>query len=222
MRLRARSNGQEKSELSLAVANRENLEREIGSLERALAEAVEEKSNAQRALDDLEGRRNEVAGRLEIARQAAESYVARLEERREELARAFDAELQARLLETAAARDDAALRAAEAIAHVIRSVERLEAARASTAERVAELEARRRRRVEVDPEPAELNEHWAQLVDFVTARVQRRLDEELVEAAASSPGGQDIEKLPEHLQVVAKRRRNERLRPANRAPRKKS
>jgi hypothetical protein len=221
MRLRARNNGQEMSEASLAVANRENLEREIGSLEQALAEAVEEKANAQRALDDLEGLRSETARRLEIARQAAESFGARLEGRREELARALATELQAQLRETAELRDNAALRAAEAIAHLITAFERLEAERASTADRRAEMQARVRRRVDVDPEPPELDEQWARLVDFVTTRAQLRLDEELVEAAASSPGGHDIEKLPEHLQVIARRRRNERMQPANRAPRKK-
>jgi hypothetical protein len=221
MRLRARDNGQETSELSLAVANRENLEREIVSLERALAKAVEGTTKAQHALDNIEGLRNEAAGRLEISRQAAESYAARLEERREELARAFVAELQAQLLEAAELRDDAARRAAEAIAHLITAFERLEAARASTAERTAQMQTRVRHPVDVDPEPAELDEQWARLVDFVTTRAQLRLDEELVEAAASSPGGHDIEKLPEHLQVVAQRRRNERRRPANRAPSKK-
>jgi chromosome segregation ATPase len=215
------SSGEETSELSLAVANRENLEREIASLEEALAEAVEETANAQRALDDLEGRRNEAAGRLEIARQATESYEARLDDRREALARAFEAELHARVLETAGERDDAARRAAEAIAYLVASFERLDAARASTAKRIAELEAHAGRRVEVDPEPAELDEQWVQLVDFVTTRAQLRLDEELVEAAASSPGGHDIEKLPEHLQVVAERRRNERMRAASRAYRKR-
>jgi seryl-tRNA synthetase len=208
------------SELSLVVATRENLEREIVSLEQALAEAVEESTNAQQALDNLEGLRNEAAGRLEISRQAAESYAARLDERREELSRAVEAELHARLRETAGSRDDAALRAAEAIAHVIASFERFEAARAATAERLAELEAHVGRRVDVDGEPAELDEHWAQLVDFVTTRAQLRLDEELIEAAISSPLGHDIEKLPEHLQVIAQRRRRERARAASRSPRK--
>jgi hypothetical protein len=222
MRLRARNGGQETSEISLAVANRENLEREIGSLEQTLAEAVEEKANAQRALDDLESRRDEAAGRLELARQAEESYAARLDERREELARAVEAELHARLLETTASRDNAVLRAAEAITHLIASFERLEAARASTAQRRAEMQAHVRRRVDVDPEPPELDEHWAQLVDFVTTRAQLQLDEELVEAAASSPGGHEIEKLPEHLQVIAQRRRTDRMRAASQARRNRA
>jgi hypothetical protein len=40
-----------------------------------------------------------------------------------------------------------------------------------------------------------------------------RFEDELVEAAASSPRGTyDIEKLPQHLQVLARQRRAERLR----------
>jgi chromosome segregation ATPase len=209
------------SELSLVAATRENLEREIASLEQALAKAVNETSNAQDALDNLEGLRNEAAGRLEISRQAAESYAARLDERREELSRAVEAELHARLRESVELRDEAALRAAEAIAHLIASFERLEAARAATAERLTELEAHAGRRIDVDGEPAELDQHWALLVDFVRTRAQLRLDEELIEAAVSSPLGHDIEKLPEHLQVIAQRRRRERTRAASRAPRKK-
>lgn len=220
MKLRPGITEQETSELSLAVANRENLEREIVSLERALAQAVKETTKAQHALDNLDGLRNEAAGRVQIASQAAESYMTRLEERREELAHALEAELHARLRETAASRNDAALRAAEAIAHVIASFERLEAARAATAERLAELDAHLRSPVDVEGEPAELDEHWAQLVDFVKTRAQLRLDEELIEAAVSSPLGHDIEKLPEHLQVIAQRRRRERTRAASRAPRK--
>jgi chromosome segregation ATPase len=220
MGLRTRGNEQKTSELSLAVANREHLEREIVSLEQALAEADDERANAQRALEDVEGLRNEAAGRLEIASRASESYAARLAERREELARLLDAELQARLRETTASRDSAALRAAEAIAHLIESFYRLEAARASTAERIAEMEARGRAPTDVGPEPADLEEQWAKLVDFVRARAQLGLDDELVEAAASSPTWHEIEKLPEHLQVVARRRRNERIRAESRAPHK--
>jgi len=219
MRLRARNIGQETSEVSLAVTNREDLQRDISSLEQALAEAVQATEDAQRALDDLEGLRNEAAGRLQLAHQAAGSYAARLEERRKELAQAVVAELHARVLEAAAARDEAALRAAEAIAHLIASFERLDAARASTGDRVTEFEARAGRQVDVDPEPAELEQQWAELVDFVRARAQVRLDEELVEAAAASPGGYDIKKLPEHLQVIAHRRRRERMAAASRTKR---
>jgi hypothetical protein len=203
------------------VANRENLEREIVSLEQALAEARDERANAKRALEDLEGLRAEAAGRFEIACRASESYAARLGERREELTRVLDAELQARLRDAIASRDGAALRAAEAIAHLIASFDRLEAARASTAERIAELEAGGRAPTDVGPEPAALDEQWARLVDFVRARAQLALDDELVEAAASSPMGHDIGKLPEHLQVVARERRKERLRAESRAPHKK-
>jgi DNA repair exonuclease SbcCD ATPase subunit len=194
MRLRARNIGQETSEVSLAVTNREDLQRDISSLEQALAEAVQATEDAQRALDDLEGLRNEAAGRLQLAHQAAGSYAARLEERRKELAQAVVAEL-------------------------IASFERLDAARASTGDRVTEFEARAGRQVDVDPEPAELEQQWAELVDFVRARAQVRLDEELVEAAAASPGGYDIKKLPEHLQVIAHRRRRERMAAASRTKR---
>ena len=192
------------------MANPKNLQREIASLEKALSDAVKETGNAERSLDELEGHRNEAAGRVAIARQAATNYAARLEECRQALA-------QARLLEAVGARDDAANRAAEAIAHLIASFERLDAARAATAERVEETESHSGRRAEVGPEPVELEQEWTRLVDFVSSRAQLRLDDELVEAAASSPGGFEIDKLPEELRVIARRRRTELFRRASSA-----
>jgi chromosome segregation ATPase len=203
------------------VVDRQNLEREVASLEQALAQAEEDSATAEHALDELDGLRGEAAGRLEIARQAAGSYAARLEERREDLQRAVEAELHTRTLDAVAARDEAALRAAEAIANVFAAFEQLETARAATADRLAELEAHVRSRIELDPEPGELDEQWAQLVDFVKRQAELRLDEELVEAALSSPLGHEIEKLPEHLQVVARHRRQERRRAARPSRNKK-
>lgn len=199
------------------MPNRKNLQREIASLEQALADAVKEAGNAERALDELEGHRNEAAGRVAIARQAATNYAARLEERRQALAHALDAEAQARLLEAVGARDDAANRAAEAIAQLIASFERLDAARAETAERVEETESHSGRRAEVGPEPVELEQEWTRLIDLVSGRSQLRLDEELVEAAASSPGGFEIDKLPQELRAIARRRRTELFRRASSA-----
>jgi chromosome segregation ATPase len=197
------------------MANRKNLQREIASLEQALDDAVKETRNAERALDELEGRRNEAAGRVAIAREAATNSAARLEERRQVLAHALEAEAQARLLEAVGARDDAANRAAEAIAHLIASFERLEAARAATAERVEETESHSGRRAEVGPEPGELEQEWTRLIEFVSRRAQLRLDDELVEAAASSPTGFEINRLPQELRVIARKRRRELLRRAS-------
>jgi chromosome segregation ATPase len=190
----------------------ENLRREVASLEQAARDAAEETDKAERALEDLEGRRNAAAGRVAIARQARDNYVSRLEERREALARLLEAEAEANLRQAIAARDDAANRAAEAIAQLVVAFEQLDAARAATHERLAETKSRLRGRAEVEPEPATLEQEWARLIDFITTRSQLRLDEEVVEAAVSSPGGHDIDKLPAHLQLVARRRRTERMR----------
>ena len=199
------------------MANAEDLQQEIASLEQARREAVEETNQADQALADLEGRRNEAAGLLEIARQAAANYPARLEELHRALADALEAAAQANLLEAVSVRDDAANRAAKAIRHLIASFERLDAARAATAERLAETHSHRRGRPEVGPEPAQLEQEWARLVDFIRTRAQLRLDDELVEAAASSVLGHEIEKLPQHLQMVARQRRAERMRAADKA-----
>jgi hypothetical protein len=198
----------------LVMANRDTLQREIASLEQALGDAVKETDKAERALDELEGHRIEAEGRLAIARQAATNYAGRLEERRQALAHAIEVEVQARLLEAVGARDDTANRAAEAIAHLIASFERLDAARAETAERVEEAEPHLGRRAEVGPEPPELEQQWTRLIDFVSRRAELRLDDELIEAAASSPSGFEINKLPQELRVIARQRRRELLRRA--------
>jgi chromosome segregation ATPase len=196
------------------MANEENLQRDIATLERALREAAKQADTVQSALDDLEGHRNELAGRLAIARQAASDYEARLEERRQELARALEAQAQAKLLEAVGERDDAANRAVEAILQLIASFERLDAAREKVIERVAEAQTHLGRRPEVALEPEKLELEWARLIAFVRERAQLALDIELVEAAVSSPLGHEIEKLPEHLQVIARRRWQEQIRSA--------
>jgi hypothetical protein len=191
------------------MANGDNLQQEVATLERALREALKQIDAAELALDDLEKHRIEIAGRLAIARQAAVDHEARLEARRQELARALEADAKAKLLEAVGARDEAANRAAEVIAQLISSFEELDAARAAMAERLAETESRLGRRLEVEPEPANIEQEWARLVDFIRTRAQLALDDDIVEAAALSPMGHEIEKLPQHLQVVARRRRRE-------------
>jgi chromosome segregation ATPase len=196
------------------MANEENLQRDIATLERALREAAKQADTVQSALDDLEGHRNELAGRLATAREAASDYEAQLEERRQALARALEAQAQAKLLEAVGERDDAANRVVEAIPQLIASIERLDAAREKVTERVAETQTHLGRRPEVAPDPEKLELEWARLINFVRERAQLALDIELVEAAVSSPLGHEIEKLPEHLQVIARRRWQERIRSA--------
>lgn len=198
------------------MASEENLQREIATLERALRDAVKQADTVQTALEDLEGHRNELAGRLTIARQAEADYAARLEERRQELARALEAEVRAKLTEAVGARDEAVNDAAEAIAQLIGAFERLDAARDETAERMAEAESQLRRRVDVGPEPEKFEQEWARLTDFIRERAQLRLDDELVEAAASDHTGFELEKLPQHLQVLARERRRQRMRAESR------
>jgi hypothetical protein len=197
------------------MAKEENLQREIATLERALREAVKQADTVQSALDDLEGHRNELAGRLAIARQAASDYQTRLEERRQELVHALEAEARARLLDAVGVRDDAASHVAEEIAQLMASLDRLDAARNEVAERTAETQSYLGRRPEIGPEPENLAVEWARLVDFIRDREQLVLDEELVAAAVASPLGHEIEKLPDHLQVIARRRWQERIRSAH-------
>ncbi len=57
------------------------------------------------------------------------------------------------------------------------------------------------------PEPAQLVEAWERLVESVRSKIDERLEDEVVESAARSFAGYEIEKLPEHLRTAARTRR---------------
>jgi hypothetical protein len=60
---------------------------------------------------------------------------------------------------------------------------------------------------EPDREPPGVNQARELLVGLVRQWLDRELERELVEAAARSPMGHEIEKLPEHLRALARERR---------------
>ena len=65
--------------------------------------------------------------------------------------------------------------------------------------------------VSVRAEPEELEQAWERLVAVVRERIDERLEDEIVDAAAHSVAGHGIGKLPEHLQALARRRRQQFL-----------
>jgi chromosome segregation ATPase len=163
------------------------------------------------ALEDLSRQHDAAAGRLELAQRQAVDYRARMDEleaeleqaRREEAAyEAFAAAVRSRdaaALETVAA-VDAAL---DSFAELVRLQEAAEAAREAVSPRHAVAGLR---------EPEELAGAWQRLLGFVRSRIDEQLLDEAVEAAArSSPGraSHEIGKLPDHLQGVARLRRQQ-------------
>jgi hypothetical protein len=60
---------------------------------------------------------------------------------------------------------------------------------------------------EREHEPTIVEQSFEMLVDVVRERLEGDLERDLVEAAARSPMGHDIQELPAHLQVLARERR---------------
>lgn len=165
------------------------------------------------ALAALEEQRHEREGRLALARRTQAEVERRLDEKRVELERA-EAEAAAALetyetrLRERAVAAQALASAAEAVTTRRREYEAAydratDAWTAVVAQRRSLPAAARERLSEPDREPPSVNEAREILAELV----DHWFDRELVEAAARSLMGNEIEKLPEHLRALARERR---------------
>lgn len=193
----------------------DELKREIKTMERELQHARHLAEKNQAALSALDEQRSEREGRLTLALRAQQDYERRLKEKRAELARA-EAEAALEALKNELRNRDVA---AEAFASAAQSVierlqdfdtaqEEVEKARQAILLRgPAELRAAA---AELSDElgalPGVFAEALTTLTDLVTQRADHDLERDLVEAAARSPMGHDISRLPTHLQGLARER----------------
>ena len=192
----------------------EGTKRELVALEQDLQRARQAAEENQAALSALEEQRSEREGRLALALRAQQDYERRLEEKRAELARA-EAEAALEALKQKLRNRDAA---AEAFALTAQSViERLQDFDAAQEEVDKAREAiLLRGRAEARIAAAELADDPAPsgvfagalstLTEIVSQRAGHDLERDLVEAAARSPMGYDIARLPAHLQGLARER----------------
>jgi DNA repair exonuclease SbcCD ATPase subunit len=187
---------------------RADVEKEVEGL-RAEFEALQNRAaEYAESLEELGRQQSEAAGRLELARRQAQEYRALLEARESELAEARRQEAAYEAFRAAvASRDAVGLEAAAAIdaaLDALREYARLEAVLPTVEKGVAGSYD-----FTVPGEPEPLQAAWERLVAAARTRIVERLDDEIVDAAARSLAGHDIDKLPEHLQVLARERRQQ-------------
>jgi chromosome segregation ATPase len=189
----------------------DEIENELSELERELERARQAAAENDAALHALEEQRAEREGRLRLARRAAEDFERRIEEKRLELRRA-EAQAVADAYERSVdARRAAADRFAAAADAAVAELHEYEAAQEDVArawEAVARSGAADLIGADApESEPQSVTQSLDTLVGALRERLGGELEREVVEAAARSPMGHDIPKLPTHLQALARARR---------------
>jgi predicted nucleic acid-binding Zn-ribbon protein len=192
--------------------------------EAKLAEVAARREQAREVLGEnarrlaaLEEQRVELEGQTALAERAITDYEQYLERLQDELAAIKVGEARSALEAAVAARDRAARDAADAARNLRAAYEGLQAERQS-------VEAARRSLVALDPssqtavlpEEPEYADAWHDLAPRVKEELDIQLESELVDAAAKSGNVYEIDRLPEHLQILARERRRELIR--NRMP----
>jgi soluble lytic murein transglycosylase-like protein len=195
------------------VLDRDELERQAAALEGDLEAAAAEARSAEETLERLKQSQSETVGRLTLASRAEADLRQRLGEVRTALRDAAREAAEQALRQAVTVRDAAAKEAATAINRTIGKLENLDAAREAVQQAADEVtQAGARGAPPVPEEPASLVEQWSRLEQLVREHVQWRLEEDLIEAAASSAMGHAIEDLPIHLQQLARERRRAKQR----------
>jgi hypothetical protein len=177
-------------------------------LERALASAAESLDDASARLQTAETRSQELAeqqdvtrGEMSIAQRAVADLTAEISRLQQALAEADVDEAREKVAAAVRRRDDGAADAAAAIDNLLTLLEEIEEHRRAVTEAQKELRAMTPTPGPPPPrEPSVLDEPLGRLEAFVDAR-------SAVTAAAKSPAGFGITKLPEHLQELARQRR---------------
>ena len=183
----------------------QQVESEIQAL-RAELEAVQARaSEYESTLEELGRRKDETAGRLALSLRQTAEFASRLEVREAELEEARQHALYEDFRSAVKGREAAALDAAAAIEDALASFAAYERSYDDVA--AARIDVGPGYDVTDPPEPEQLGEAWERLVEFVRSKIDEQLEDEVVESAARSFAGYEIEKLPEHLQAAARARR---------------
>lgn len=207
----------------------EKTRNELAALEQEFQGARQAAEESQAALSALDEQRREREGRLALALRAQQDFERRLEEKRAELARA-EAEAALEALEKALRdRDVSADAFASAAQSVITRLQDFDTAQQEVekARQAILLRGPAEARAaaaelpdDLDAQPGVFAEALTTLTENVTQRADHDLERDLVEAAARSPMGHDISRLPTHLQGLARERyaaigREDRRSPSN-------
>jgi uncharacterized protein YlxW (UPF0749 family) len=200
-----RAGGDERVIQDGSGAEVQKVEDELRTLREGLEELTSQTTAYETALDDLSHRRDELAGRLELSRRQAADFASRLALKEAELEEARKLAAYQAFSRAVDSRDAAATDAGRAIDAVIGGLElltRLQDAVAAAGRAVPPPYD-----VSAVAPPEGFEAAWRRLVDVVRSRIDERLQDEAVEAAARSFQGYEINKLPEHLQAHARQLR---------------
>jgi DNA repair exonuclease SbcCD ATPase subunit len=193
----------------------DEINNQLAQLEELLQEARQDVEESDAALARLEEQRVEREGQLALARRAEEDLGRRIEEKRAELKRA-EAEAAVEAYDRSVnARDAVAEKVASAVEAAVAVFGEYDAAQKRVGKawetvlrsRSAAGDSRTGKIPESGREPTVLTEAFETLAGLVRERLDGELERDLVEAAARSPMGNDIPKLPAHLQALARERR---------------
>jgi hypothetical protein len=182
-------------------ADVQRVEDELKALQDGLEELASRNTAYETALEDLSHRRDELSGRLDLSRREAADFASRLAAKEAELEEARKLAAYQAFNTAVESRDAAAAEARRSIDETIAGLElvnRLQDAVAAAGQAVP-----RPFDVSAGEPPEDFEAAWQRLVDFVRGRIDQRLQDEAVEAAARSVQGHEINKLPEHLQALA-------------------
>lgn len=195
--------------------DRNQIESELAQLEQELEHVTQLAKESDAALAALEAERVEREGRLELARRAEDDFKRRIEAKRLELQRAEDEAVIEALDRSLAGRSAAAELLASAVETAISRLHEYKAEHEAVMSAWQAVRKQPIARKAVEPEkarateqePATVAQSIEMLADTVREHFESQLERDLVEAAARSPMGHEIQKLPAHLQALARERR---------------
>jgi chromosome segregation ATPase len=198
--------------------DRAEIEARLESAEQRRREAESHLAENAERLERLEEERAELLGRSQLAKQHLRDFDAQLAKLQAELAAIEVEEARAEFEAAVQERDDAFVKAAEAVDGVAAAVEELGRARAHVDEAhrlVTRLDPGEQHAV--PPEPSTFEDRWHEAEPLVEAELNARHEVRLVEEAVRDSNPLVIDQLPEHLRDLARRRKRELILAAQRA-----
>ena len=193
--------------------DRDELDRDIAAVERDLEAAAVQAQGAEEALERLKESEAEAAGRLALALRAQADLEQRLAQLQGDLLLAEREAAEQAFRDAVDARDRASVRASEAIANAIAAIADLDDADAAIQHALKDGAPVGAKLPTTPPVEQQFAEEWSRLEQLVRQKANIQLEQDLIDAAASSSMGHAIKDLPVHLQELALMRRQALLRP---------
>jgi chromosome segregation ATPase len=157
----------------------------------------------------IEQDRETLLGEAGLAKQAIADYDKYLDRLQAEMTAARIEEAETAFQQAISGRDAALEQASVAVMEVATAIERVEAARKAVETASRELRSLSSKAVNAPPEPTDFADRWRAIAPLLEQELGRRLETELVEAAARSTNPLMLRSLPEHLQQFALQRRGD-------------